>query len=166
MFELDDPLTRDEFGLNEQSTNSRLKAGKASGLNGVPPEAFKAMDEELRTLVFGYCVRFWDGEDFRGWQISQCVPVPKSGDLSNPNKWRGVMLMDVIWKIFSSILNEHIFKIVQKHGNRFQFGGAPKVGCTDGLGLGKKTHSVLEAVSLPFTVLPICISNPNRAKWS
>ncbi|EJK60691.1 hypothetical protein THAOC_18908, partial [Thalassiosira oceanica] len=24
-------------------------------------------------------------------------------------------------------------------------------------GLGKKTHSVLEAVSLPFTVLPICV---------
>ncbi|EJK67253.1 hypothetical protein THAOC_11741, partial [Thalassiosira oceanica] len=33
-------------------------------------------------------------------------------------------------------------------------------------GLGKKTHSVLEAVSLPFTVLPICISNPKRAKCS
>mmetsp|Transcript_22885 Transcript_22885/g.52542 ORF Transcript_22885/g.52542 Transcript_22885/m.52542 type:complete len:261 (+) Transcript_22885:134-916(+) len=91
------------------------------------------MDEELRTLVFGYCVRFWDGEDFRGWQMSQCVPVPKSGDLSNPNKWRGVMLMDVMSKIFSSILNERIFKIIQKHGNRFQFGGTPKVGCADGL---------------------------------
>jgi len=129
MTELDDPLTRDEF---ERAVN-KLKAGKASGLNGVPPEAFKAMDEELRTLVFGYCVRFWDGEDFRGWQISQCVPVPKSGDLSNPNKWRGVMLMDVMSKIFSSILNERIFKIVQKHGNRFQFGGTPKVGCADGL---------------------------------
>ena len=37
--------------------------------------------------------------------MSQCVPVPKSGDLSNPNKWRGVMLMDVMSKIFSSILN-------------------------------------------------------------
>ncbi|EJK66802.1 hypothetical protein THAOC_12239 [Thalassiosira oceanica] len=49
MFELDDPLTRDEF---ERAVN-KLKAGKASGLNGVPPEAFKAMDEELRTLVFG-----------------------------------------------------------------------------------------------------------------
>ncbi|EJK61338.1 hypothetical protein THAOC_18200 [Thalassiosira oceanica] len=129
MFEVDDPLTRDEF---ERAVN-KLKAGKASGLNGVPPEAFKAMDEELRTLVFGYCVRFWEGEDFRGWQMSQCVPVPKSGDLSNPNKWRGVMLMDVMSKIFSSILNERIFKIVQKHGNRFQFGGTPKVGCADGL---------------------------------
>ncbi|EJK67523.1 hypothetical protein THAOC_11426, partial [Thalassiosira oceanica] len=91
MFELDEPLTRDEF---EQAVN-KLKAGKASGLNGVPPEAFKAMDEELRTLVFGYCVRYWEGEDFRGWQMSRCVPVPKSGDLSN-HKWRGVMLMDVI----------------------------------------------------------------------
>ena len=31
-------------------------------------------------------------------------------------------------------------------------------------GLGKKTHSVLDGVSLPFTVLPICISSPKRAK--
>ena len=129
MTELDDPLTRDEF----ERAVDKLKAGKASGLNGVPPEAFKAMDEELRSLVFGYCVRYWEGEDFRGWQMSQCVPVPKSGDLSNPNKWRGVMLMDVMSKIFSSILNGRIFKIVEAHGSRFQFGGTPKVGCADGL---------------------------------
>ena len=41
--------------------------------------------------------------------------------------------MDVMSKIFSSILNGRMFKIVEAHGSRFQFGGTPKVGCADGL---------------------------------
>ena len=35
--------------------------------------------------------------DHKQWHRSQCVPLPKSGDLSNRNKWRGiVLLMDVL----------------------------------------------------------------------
>ena len=102
-------------------------------MNGVHPEAFKAMDKQLRGIVFKFCRRFWLGEDFKGWHMSRVISVPMVGDLSNPNKWRGVMLMDVCSKIFSSILNGRLFKIVEANGNRFQFGGTPKVGCADGL---------------------------------
>jgi hypothetical protein len=57
----------------------------------------------------------------------------KSGDLSNPNKWQGVMLMDVCSKIFSSVMNKRAFKLLSKHGTKFQFGGTPKLGCQDEL---------------------------------
>ncbi len=63
----------------------------------------------------------------------QCVCVPKSGDLSDPNKWWGVMLMDVCSKIFSSVMNGRAFKLLEEHGTRFQFGGTPTLGCRDGL---------------------------------
>ena len=33
--------------------------------------------------------------DFEEWNKGQVVPVPKSGDLSDPNKWKGVNLMDI-----------------------------------------------------------------------
>ena len=85
-------ISWDEF---DRAVN-KLKNGKAPGLNNVPPEAFKAMDQDCRRRIFDYVQAFWDGTaDYESWHKSQCVPVPKSGDLSNPNKWRGVMLMDV-----------------------------------------------------------------------
>ena len=57
----------------------------------------------------------------------------KSGDLSDPNKWCGIMLMDVGSKIFSSVMNERAFKLLDMSGTRFQFGGTPELGCRDGL---------------------------------
>jgi len=58
--------------------------------------------------------------------------VPKSGDISNPNKWRGINLMDVSSKIFSKILSNRLYKILSVHGTKCQFGATPKVGCQDG----------------------------------
>jgi len=67
-----------------------LKNCKAPGLNRVPPEAFKAMDSECRRYVFDFLMQYFDGEsDYESWHKSQCVPVTKSGNLSDLNKWRG-----------------------------------------------------------------------------
>jgi hypothetical protein len=71
--------------------------------------------------------------DYKQWYCSQCVPVPKSDDLSIPNKWRGIMLMDVCSKISSLVMNVRAFKLLAKHGTGFQFGGHPELSCCDGL---------------------------------
>ncbi len=75
---------------------NKLKKGKASGLNGIPPEALKAMNDTPRRTVHKHVSNFFEGKtDHEGWHKSQCLPVPKKGDLSDPNKWRGIMLMDM-----------------------------------------------------------------------
>ncbi|KAL7523096.1 hypothetical protein ACHAXR_000023, partial [Thalassiosira sp. AJA248-18] len=110
MWSLNDPISLTEF---DQAVK-KLKNGKAPGLNGVPPEDFKAMNQDCRMHIFGYIKDFWEGDaDYESWHRSQCGPVPKSGDLSNPNMWRGVMLMDVCSKILSIIMNERAFKILE-----------------------------------------------------
>ena len=58
--------------------------------------------------------------------------VPKSGDLSDPNKWRGINLMDVCSKIFSIILNGRLYTLLGEHGTKCQFGATPNKGCRDG----------------------------------
>ena len=58
--------------------------------------------------------------------------MPKKGDLSDPNKWRGINLMDLCSKIFSCILNNRLYRLLEKHGTKTQFGATPKVGCQDG----------------------------------
>ena len=122
MWELNDPITWDEFSKAVR----KLKNAKAPGLTGVPPEAFKAMSPTNLRHIYNYVNDFFMGDvDHEQWHRSKCVCVPKSGDLSDPNKWRGVMLMDVCSKIFSSVMNGRAFKLLEEHGTCFQFGGTP-----------------------------------------
>jgi hypothetical protein len=86
------------------------------------------------------------------WHRSQCVPVPKSGNLLDPNKWRGVMLMDVCSKIFSLVMNGRAFRLLNKHGTHFQFGGTPKLGCQDGLFVLKTLLTMRKNHNLPSYV--------------
>jgi hypothetical protein len=130
LHEIDSPITFDKVN----TAINKLKNGKSSGLNGIPPEAYKAMNVATRRRIHEYATAFFEGDaDYEGWHASQCVPVPKSGNLSDPNKWRGVMLMDVCCKIFSSVMNGRAFHLLELHGTRFQFGGTPTLGCQDGL---------------------------------
>jgi hypothetical protein len=113
---------------------TKLKKGKAPGLNGIPPEALKAMDNAQKQTIHKHILDFFEGNtDHKAWKRSQCVPVPKKGNLSDPNKWCGVMLMDMCSKVYSSIMTARAFKLLDKHGTRFQFGGTPELGCRDGL---------------------------------
>jgi hypothetical protein len=126
MWELNDPITWEEF----QREVKKLKNGKAAGLTGVPAEAFKAMCNANLHHIHKHVNDFFVGTaDHEQWHRSQCVPVPKSGDLSDPNKWRGIMLMDVGLKIFSSVMNKQAFKLLDMSGTKFQFGGTPEHGC-------------------------------------
>jgi hypothetical protein len=121
---------------------NKLNARKAPGLNGIPPEALKAMGAEMRCRIHRYVGEFFEGTiDYESWHRSQCVPVPPKGDLSDPNKWRGVMLMDVSSKVFSSIMNTRAFQLLDLHGTQFQFGGTPEIGCRDGM-FTLKTHDL------------------------
>jgi len=59
------------------------------------------MNIATQRRIHEYINDFFEGDaDYKGWHNSQCVPVPKKGNLSDQNKWRGVMLMDVCIKIF------------------------------------------------------------------
>jgi hypothetical protein len=95
----------------------KLKNAKAAGLTKVPPKVFKAMTAcNLRHVYKHVNDFFLSTADYDQWHRSQCAPVPKNDDLSDPNKGRGVMLMDICSKIFSSIMNGRAFKLLDKHG--------------------------------------------------
>jgi hypothetical protein len=84
---------------------NKLKKGKYPGLNQIPLEALKAMDNTLCRTVYCHVSNFFESRvDHEGWHKCQCVPVPKKGDPSNPNKWWGIMLMDICSKAFSSAI--------------------------------------------------------------
>ena len=114
----------------------RAKGASWAGpsINGMPPEAFKAMDKDCGRYVFDFINGFWnDRAYFESWHKNQCVPVTKSGDLSDPKKWQEVMLMDVMSKIFSCVINVQCLDILDAHGKKLKFGENPKICCRYGL---------------------------------
>ena len=113
MGELDDPpLWTEYISVIQELTNE-----KSPGLNGVPPNAFKSMSEENLRHHFNFINEFWEDKvNFEEWHEGQVVPVTNNGDLSDPNKWRGVNLMDIGSKVFSSLICKRLFKIIKKHG--------------------------------------------------
>ena len=126
MTTLDNPIT---FAEVNRAIN-KLKKGKAPGLNGIPPEALKAMDNVSRRTIHRHVCDFFEGTiDHEGWHQCQCIPVPKRGDLSDPNKWRGIMLMDMCSKVFLLVMTRRAFLLLDKHGARVQFGRTPEIGC-------------------------------------
>ena len=101
MEDLDDPPLWTEFICALQE----LTNGKSPGLNGVTSIAFKSMSEENLCHHFDFVKEFWEDKvNFEEWHEGQVFPVTKSGYLSDPNKWRGVNLMDIGSKVFSSLI--------------------------------------------------------------
>ena len=106
---------------------------RSPGLNDVPPDAFKALSNQNIDILLNLYKAYWKGNiDFEEWHEGRVVPVPKIGNLGDPNKWRGVTLMNMGSKIFSSILCTPLFKIIKLHEVKYQFGSTPGVGCQYG----------------------------------
>ena len=95
--QLNDPLTRLDFNR----AIKKIIIHKAPGLNGVSPNAIKALYDENRNVLFGICYDFFDGNvEIEERQIGNLKILPKKGDTSNPNNWRGINLLDskLFWK--------------------------------------------------------------------
>ena len=112
---------------------TKLSNRKPPGLNDAPPDTFKALDNQNLLTLLDFFNSYWLEEtDSEKWHEGQLVPVPKSGDIGDPNKCRGVTLMNIGSKIFISILCTRLLKLIKKHGVKYQFGSTPGVGCQDG----------------------------------
>eukprot|EP00957_Ditylum_brightwellii_P117656 8974773-Ditylum_brightwellii.AAC.1 len=53
----------------------------------------------LASVIHDMLVDFWRSAlDFESWKSGILVPVPKKGDLSDPNKWHPVCLLETMYK--------------------------------------------------------------------
>lgn len=48
------------------------------------------------------------------WRDAVLIPIPKKGDLTNCNKWRGTSLLDVTGKLFAKVIQRRLQKVVEE----------------------------------------------------
>jgi hypothetical protein len=127
---LDHPPTGKEIEKHIQKA-ARDKAGGESSITG---RAIKALGLVSKQVIEEIFTAFWHGDsDCKEWHETILKWLPKKGNLSQANNWRGICLGDALAKIFSSILTERLNEVMKVEGIENQFGSQPLRGCHDGL---------------------------------
>ncbi|XP_063680135.1 uncharacterized protein LOC134815526 [Bolinopsis microptera] len=101
-------ISTEPFTLEElKAAKLRIKEGKAPGDDGIPPEVLKRCD--LDEIVLSFCNKaLTDGIAPDQWRISNIIPVPKKGDLTNPGNWRGISLTLLVAKTLNRMVLNRI----------------------------------------------------------
>ena len=109
-----------------------LKKNKAPGIDSLQAELLQA-DSELTTDILSDLMNvIWEEETLpRDWQQGLIVKLPKKGDLSNCDNWRGITLLSVPSKVFCKILLQRIEGEIDKKLREEQAGFRRNRGCID-----------------------------------
>ena len=105
-----DPPTSEEV----MTALSRIKPGKVAGSNGLLPDIVKCCGGPLLDIIISLFSTVWREKQVPvEWCDSTLVPIPKKGDLSVFDNWRGISLLDVMGKLFARILNNRLQTVVE-----------------------------------------------------
>ena len=122
------PPTMDELW----SALSRMKKGKASGKSGILRELLKCGSVELHERLLKVMQDMWEEGSVVGeWKDAVIVPIPKRGNLTECDNWRGISLLDVAGKLFARIIQERLQVIAERILPDSQCGFRRGRGCTD-----------------------------------
>ena len=90
---------------------------KAPGDSGITPQMFKSILEDATCFEY-FCdivMDIWTNETCpTEWDIGKLVIIPKKGDLSKPGNYRGIMLLEAPYKIFTVLIHNRLQPIVEQ----------------------------------------------------
>ena len=98
-----DPFTLEELQLAKK----QIVEGKAFGDDGISPEVLKRVD--IYDIVLKFCNNtLCDGNIPDQWKLSNIIPVPKKGDLTKTDNYRGISLTSIVSKTLNRMLLNRI----------------------------------------------------------
>ena len=128
--ELADPPTEDEVW----SAIGKLQNRKAGGASGILPEMVKAAwcEDTFRCRLMELVEDVWKESsvpcDRRDVIL---VPIPKKGNLTNCDNWRGISLLEVVGKVVARVIQERLQKIAEEELPESQCGFRKGRSCAD-----------------------------------
>ncbi|CAH8665745.1 unnamed protein product [Schistosoma curassoni] len=83
----------------------QIKSGKAAGPENIPAEALKADVAVTARILHILFNKIWDEERVpTDWKEGLLIKVPKKGDLSKCDNYRGITLLSIPGKVFNRVL--------------------------------------------------------------
>ena len=108
----------------------------APGISGLKAVAYKALlaDESAAAEIKAVVMEFWEEETMpEEWESGLLAILPKKGDLSAPGNHRGIMLLEVAYKIVAIILCDRLEPVCESLDHESQCGFRSKRGTTDAI---------------------------------
>ena len=92
-----------------------LRNGKAAGPDEIPAEALKAAPYTSAAMLGNIIERIWEEEAVpEEWKEGFLVKLPKKGDQSECDNYRGIMLLSVPGKVLNKIMLERLKAAVDR----------------------------------------------------
>ena len=96
---------------------TNLKLGKAAGVDSLMYEIFKFGGEGIHQATARLCNEIFELERIpKDWARGLIFPLFKDGDNRIPDNYRGITLLSVVGKIYSSVLNNRVTSWCEKNG--------------------------------------------------
>ena len=120
--------------MEEFTTALRELRHTAPGKSGLPAAAHKCLDGISKQLLFEVLVEIWDKEKQpKEFDTGVLAILAKKGDLSEPGNYRGIMMLEVAYKLVAIVLSHRLYQICERLDHENQVGFRPKRGCSDGI---------------------------------
>ena len=98
-------ITRDEISY----AIHKMKKGKAAGIDSITIELLRAGGDVTTEVLYELFTKIWEKEEIlEDWSKGLIVKLPKRGNLTDCDNWRGITLIPVIMKIFGSAIINRI----------------------------------------------------------
>ena len=107
---LEDPISENEIKAAIQG----LKNKKAPGPDGLINEFYKESEGIIMPFLLKFFNHLFDNGLFPNeWTLSVLQPLHKKGDINIPDNYRGISLLNVCSKVYSSVLNRRLTDFVE-----------------------------------------------------
>ena len=109
-----------------------IQNGKAAGPDGIPAEALKGDVTTSVEMLYSLFEEIWEKEEIPAeWKEGYLIKIPKKGDLSRCDNFRGITLLSVPGKVLNRIILERMKGEVDKTLREEQAGFRQDRSCTD-----------------------------------
>ena len=110
----------------------RLKNNKSAGLDNIPAELYKCGGNKVVDHIHQIVLKIWTQESWISqWNESWINPIYKKGDRTLCDNYRGISILNIGYKIFSSILCERLKPFLANIIGNYQCGFRPGKSTTD-----------------------------------
>jgi hypothetical protein len=130
----------------------KLNNGKSGGTDGVLAEMLKAGGETVVLFLHKlFNTLFVNGTYPSEWAKAIVVPVFKKGDNSNADNYRGISLLNIVSKCYTSILNARLYSFLESEN---------KI-CEEQAGF-RQNHSTTDHIFTLYSIVQKCLLNKGK----
>jgi hypothetical protein len=108
---------------SKSSNREAQNTYNSAGSDNIPAELIKQGGKELKTRIHKLLTKIWDEETLpTDWTEGIMCPMYKKGNRMICSNYRPISLLNVVYKIFSILINNRLSKIVESKLEDCQMG--------------------------------------------